>query len=176
MQNWLHPALEAGEKRANPLRAVHDVQSEEGSEGGAHQQAEECLCEGSAAGAGLSLRNNTHFPQHQGLESWTEGSIMGSWPQLLGYRWGVRGYREEWEVWHDGWGIRSELLVVRMRGDELGWDLGFYFDNEMEYTGYFVWAKQLSRYAELQTWSVRVQYIWIQHISPALNVQVRVKG
>ncbi|KFQ55180.1 Transcriptional repressor p66-beta, partial [Nestor notabilis] len=53
----LHPALEAGEERKDPVRAVHDFQPEEGSEGRAHQPAEERLRESPAAGAGNKQEN-----------------------------------------------------------------------------------------------------------------------
>ena len=54
VQDRLHPPLEAGEERADPLRAVHDLQPEEGSEGGTHKPSEKRLCQGPAAGAGQS--------------------------------------------------------------------------------------------------------------------------
>ena len=54
VQDRLHPPLEAGEEWEDPLRAVHDLQPEEGSEGGAHEPSEKRLRQGPAAGAGQS--------------------------------------------------------------------------------------------------------------------------
>lgn len=61
VQHWLYLPLEAGqgERRARALWTVHVIQSEKGSESGAHQQAERRFREGAAAGAG---NRTAHLP------------------------------------------------------------------------------------------------------------------
>ena len=71
----LHPALEAGEEREDPLRAVHDVQPEEGAEGRAHQQAEERLRQSFAAGAGECTASKAAAPQLRSAPAPPQGLV-----------------------------------------------------------------------------------------------------